>query len=362
MSDKKSGCAPTDDGTRVEYQEFSTTDASETTKNQHPSPTIEQTDDTYDDISVLTVTEEFGGMRLDSYVAEVTKLSRSAAARLIDNGDIILGGNRAKKRDEVSVGDEVVINLPPAIEYEAKAEDIPLDVVYEDSDIIVINKPSGMVVHPAPGNYSGTLVNALLFHCRDSLSGIGGVMRPGIVHRIDKDTSGLLVVAKNDEAHTALSSELKHHGIVREYRALVKGGFSEDEGHVDLPIGRHPVDRKKMAVYKTVGVGVREARTNYRVLERFGAVSYLGLRLETGRTHQIRVHMSHLGHPLLGDTVYSTTKCEVEKRHASLLDGQMLHAAVLELTHPRSGERMSFSCPLPDNFARLLDLLRAKNN
>lgn len=213
-----------------------------------------------------------------------------------------------------------------------------------------------MVVHPAPGNYTGTLVNALLYHCKDTLSGIGGVMRPGIVHRIDKDTSGLLVVAKNDAAHRALSEELGYHGIEREYHALVRGGFKEQSGTVDLPIGRHPIDRKKMAVIKS-GVGAREAVTHYEVISSYGQITYLKLRLETGRTHQIRVHMSHLGHALLGDEVYASTKTLFEKQHAPLLDGQILHAKRLILTHPRTGERMTFECPLPDNFKKLIDIL-----
>ena len=235
-------------------------------------------------------------------------------------------------------------------------ENIPLNVIFEDSDIIVINKPSGMVVHPAPGNYTGTLVNALLYHCKDSLSGIGGVMRPGIVHRIDKDTSGLLVVAKNDTSHRALSEELGYHGIEREYHALVRGGFKEEAGTVDLPIGRHPVDRKKMAVIKS-GEGAREAVTHYEVLRSYGQISYLKLKLETGRTHQIRVHMSYLGHALLGDEVYSSTKIPFEKQHAPLFDGQILHAKRLSLTHPRTGERMTFECELPDNFKKLIEIL-----
>jgi len=215
-----------------------------------------------------------------------------------------------------------------------------------------------MVVHPAPGNYTGTLVNALLYHCRDSLSGIGGVMRPGIVHRIDKDTSGLLVVAKNDAAHAALSEELSYHGIEREYHALVRGGFRNESGTVDLPIGRHPVDRKKMAVLTAPGAHAREAVTHYEVIRAYGQITYLKLRLETGRTHQIRVHMSHIGHSLLGDEVYGGgSKIPFEKRHAPLLDGQILHAKRLTLTHPRTGERMTFECELPENFKRLLAIL-----
>jgi 23S rRNA pseudouridine1911/1915/1917 synthase len=303
-----------------------------------------------------TVESGSQGKRIDAYLAEVTDLSRSAAAKLIESGAVTIGGKKTEKKYQVKEGDEVELVLPEVEEYEAEPENIPLDVVFEDSDIIVINKPSGMVVHPAPGNYTGTLVNALLYHCKESLSGIGGVMRPGIVHRIDKDTSGLLVVAKNDAAHRALSEELGYHGIEREYHALVRGGFRETEGTVNLPIGRHPVDRKKMAVIKS-GEGAREAVTHYEVIRSYGQVSYLKLRLETGRTHQIRVHMSHLGHALLGDEVYGGTKTLFEKQHAPLFDGQILHARRLSLTHPRTGERMTFECELPNNFKKLIEIL-----
>ena len=311
------------------------------------------------DVMVFTAEKRDTGTRLDAFVAEKAQITRSAAARLIEEEYILVGGEAKPKKYSVKPGDEVEMTPPECRESEALPEDIPLSVVYEDGDIIVINKPSGMVVHPAPGNYTGTLVNALLFHCKDSLSGIGGVMRPGIVHRIDKDTSGLLVVAKNDESHTALSAELKVHGIVREYRALVVGGFSTDEGTVDLPIGRHPVDRKRMAVVRDGAA--REAVTHYKVLERFGNISYLSLELETGRTHQIRVHMSHTGHPLLGDPVYAKNKTPFETKHSSLFYGQMLHATRLTLTHPKTGKRMSFECPLPDNFERALEILRKEH-
>ena len=303
-----------------------------------------------------TVSATDAGKRLDAYLAEVADTSRSAAAKLIESGDVTVGGRTVEKKYQVKDGDEIEVVLPEAEEYEALPENIPLSVVYEDGDIIVINKPSGMVVHPAPGNYTGTLVNALLYHCKDSLSGIGGVMRPGIVHRIDKDTSGLLVVAKNDFSHRALSEELGYHGIEREYHALVRGGFKEECGTVDLPIGRHPVDRKKMAVIKNGG-RARDAVTHYEVLRAYGQISYLKLRLETGRTHQIRVHMSHLGHALLGDEVYASTKIPFEKQHAPLFDGQILHAKRLTLTHPRTGERMTFECELPDNFKKLIEIL-----
>ena len=273
-----------------------------------------------------------------------------------------MSGKPQPKKYAVKCGDEIEIILPECKEYDVEPENIPLDVIYEDEYIIVINKPSGMVVHPAPGNYNGTLVNALLYHCKDSLSGIGGVMRPGIVHRIDKDTSGLLVVAKNDEAHAALSGELKYHGIEREYRAIVAGGFKDDSGTVDIPIGRHPVDRKKMAVITDGSSAAREAVTHYEVLERVGGITYLALRLETGRTHQIRVHMSYKGHALLGDEVYQRNKTQLEQKHPSLFSGQMLHAARLSLTHPKTGERMVFECPLPENFEKALTLLRASAN
>lgn len=303
-----------------------------------------------------TVKKEDAGKRLDSYLSEAADLSRSAAAKLIESGAATVNGKASEKKYSVKENDEIELVLPEAEEYEALPENIPLNVVYEDADIIVINKPSGMVVHPAPGNYTGTLVNALLYHCKDSLSGIGGVMRPGIVHRIDKDTSGLLVVAKNDASHRALSEELGYHGIEREYHALVRGGFKEATGTVDLPIGRHPVDRKRMAVIKS-GENARDAVTHYEVIRPYGQITYLRLKLETGRTHQIRVHMSYLGHALLGDEVYASTKTVFEKQHAPLFDGQILHAKRLSLTHPRTKERMTFECELPDNFKKLIEIL-----
>ena len=306
----------------------------------------------------ITVSDEQRGMRLDAFIAEMTELSRSAAAKLIESGDITLTDAPVSKKYAVKAGDEIEINLPEPTECEAMPEDIPLSVIYEDNDIIVINKPSGMVVHPAPGNYSGTLVNALLYHCKGTLSGIGGVTRPGIVHRIDKDTSGLLVVAKNDASHKALAEQLEYHGITREYRAIVRGGFKEDSDTLSYPIGRHPVDRKKMAVLLSPDAHAKEAITHYEVLERFGDVTYLKLRLETGRTHQIRVHMAYIGHPLLGDEVYSTNKTRFEKLHAPLFDGQMLHAMHLSFLHPTTKEKMEFEAPLPDNFSKLLDILR----
>lgn len=307
---------------------------------------------------LITVDKSGVGTRLDAFLARESELSRSGAAKLIEGGSVTVNGAAVNKKYALKEGDRVEFSLPEPEEYDAIPENIPLDIVYEDDQIIVINKPSGMVVHPAPGNYTGTLVNALLYHCKGTLSGIGGVARPGIVHRIDKDTSGLLVVAKCDEAHAALSEELKYHGIVREYVALVRGGFSSERGTVDHPIGRHPVDRKKMAVILGGSDSARDAVTHYEVIERFGEVSYLKLRLETGRTHQIRVHMSYTGHALLGDEVYATSKTAFEKRHPSLFDGQALHARRLELTHPKTKERMSFECPLPENFERALNILR----
>lgn len=309
---------------------------------------------------LLTVSDEYSGERIDSFIALSTELSRSAAQKLIENGEITVKGSPVSKKYLVKEGDEIELSLPEAKECEIAAENIPIDVIYEDSDIAVINKESGMVVHPAHGNYSGTLVNALLYHMKDSLSGIGGVMRPGIVHRIDKDTSGLLVIAKNDFSHQALSSELEHHGIVREYHMLVKGGFKADKGTLSYPIGRHPTDRKKMAVLLSPSAHSKEAITHYEVIEAFGEVSYVKAYLETGRTHQIRVHMSHVGHALVGDETYGGGKIRFEKLHAPLLDGQILHAKKLTLTHPRTLERMEFESPLPENFERLLAILRER--
>ncbi len=303
------------------------------------------------------------GKRLDVFVAESADVSRTAASRLIEDGLVTVGGIVLPKRYAVREKDEVEIDEPSLFPMtDVTPENISLDIVYEDADIVVINKPSGMVVHPAPGNMTGTLVHALLWHCGNSLSGIGGVLRPGIVHRIDKDTSGLLVVAKNDKAHAALAAQLSGHHIEREYHALVTGHLNEQDGTVDAPIGRHPVDRKKMAVISDGIHASRPAITHYHVLEEEKGASYVRLLLETGRTHQIRVHMAYLGHPLLGDTTYGGGKTPFEKRHASLLDGQMLHAKRLSFTHPTTGEPVSFTCPLPDNFEKMLALLRAESD
>ncbi|MBQ9735937.1 MAG: RluA family pseudouridine synthase [Clostridia bacterium] len=306
----------------------------------------------------FVVLPEEAGVRLDAFCAAHSDLSRSAAVRLIEEGAVTVSGKTANKKTPLLAGDVVCITLPEVKEYELLPESIPLDIVYEDADLLVINKPKGMVVHPAAGNESGTLVNALLYHCGDSLSGIGGVARPGIVHRIDKDTTGLLVVAKNDAAHRALAAQLEDHSLYREYRALVQGGFREDEGTVDLPIGRHPVDRKRMAVIRDGSHGAKRAVTHYKVLSRFGSVSELLLRLETGRTHQIRVHMSAKGHPLLGDTVYGGGGTAFEKKYAALLGGQALHAERISFVHPTSKERVSFSAPLPEAFEELRAILQ----
>lgn len=312
----------------------------------------------------LTCTESDVGKRVDVFISENSALTRSAAVRLIENGSIRLvgkGGAELSKKHKLTEGDVLEITMPEPEPSEAVAEDIPLDIVYEDEDIIVVNKAEGMVVHPAPGNPNGTLVNALLYHCKDGLSGVGGVIRPGIVHRIDKDTGGLLVVAKNDAAHLFLSDEIKYHRVSRIYRAIVKGNFREDSGTVDAPIGRHPVDRKKMAVIRGEEYKSREAVTHWRVLERFGQFTYIECELETGRTHQIRVHMASIGHPLVGDGVYGSNTTSFEGRHKKLICGQCLFARELRLTHPRTKENMTFSADLPENFEKLLEILRSVN-
>ena len=306
----------------------------------------------------LTVAAEEADARLDAYLAAATELTRSAAVRLIEDGQVTVNGKTPNKKEKVKAGDEVIVTMPEPETDEAIPQDIPLDIVYEDADILVVNKPCGMVVHPAAGNPDGTLVNAILFHCGDSLSGIGGVIRPGIVHRIDKDTSGLLVVAKNDAAHQHLADQLKVHRVRRVYHAIAIGNLREDEGTVDAPIGRHPTDRKKMAVLRGVGAHARDAVTHYRVLERFAGMCHVECKLETGRTHQIRVHMASLGHPLLGDPVYGGANHKFCESHPALIHGQCLHAAELSLIHPRTGEEMHFTCPLPEDMERILEMLR----
>ena len=301
----------------------------------------------------MIISEENIQKRLDLYVSEVQGVTRSNAQNLIDGGFVLVNGKEVAKNYRLRQGDNVEIDSPEPKELEVLPENIPLDIVYEDSDIIVINKPSGMVVHPANGNESGTLVNALLYHCKDSLSGINGVIRPGIVHRIDKDTSGLLVVAKNDDAHVFLSSLLKDHGIKRVYHAILVGHLKENRGTVNAPIARHPVDRKKMAVVK----GGKEAITHYEVIAEYPSFTYAKMELKTGRTHQIRVHMSHIGHPLVGDTVYGGGKTQFEKANASLISGQALHAKILSFPHPKTKENMTFECELPNEFKKLIERL-----
>ena len=305
------------------------------------------------------------GARLDQFVATNTELTRSASARLIEDGAVTVNGKAVAKNYKIGGGDILEIILPEPEPCEALPENIPLDIVYEDDDIIVINKPVGMVVHPAAGNPSGTLVNALLYHCGKSLSGVGGVIRPGIVHRIDKDTSGLLVVAKNDEAHLFLSEQLKGHHISRIYTAIAVGNFREESGTVDAPIGRHPVDRKKMAVIHNSELRSRDAITHWSVMARGeadgNAFTLLRCQLETGRTHQIRVHMASVGHPLLGDTVYGGANTKFEAHHKKYIVGQCLHAGELHLTHPRTKQEMQFSAPMPQNMQHVVDIL-FKNN
>ena len=302
----------------------------------------------------MKISSENVKKRLDVFVFEALGVTRSNAQGMIESGLVTVNGKVESKNYRLRDGDEIEIEEQEPEVLNVEAENIPLDIVFEDDDIIVINKPSGMVVHPAPGNERGTLVNALLYHCKDSLSGINGVIRPGIVHRIDKDTSGLLVVAKNDESHVFLSSLLKDHGIKRVYHALVVGHYKESCGTVNAPIARHPVDRKKMAVV----AGGREAITHYEVIEEYPSFTYARFQLETGRTHQIRVHTSYIGHPIIGDEVYGGGKTTFEKNNKSLLDGQILHAKILSFPHPRTREELTFECELPDNFKGLLERLR----
>ena len=315
-------------------------------------------EETYGGAFVVTSEDFDAGKRVDAFVAEKTELTRSAAARLIEGGRVLLDGKSIPKNYKMRKGDVLEIELPEPTAAEAAPENIPIDVIYEDDDIIVVNKQKGMVVHPAAGNPSGTLVNALLYHCKDSLSGVGGVVRPGIVHRIDKDTGGLLVVAKNDAAHLFLAERIKLHEVQRIYYAIVLGNFKEDSGTVDAPIGRHPVDRKKMAIIRTADKRSREAVTHWSVVERFGQFTLIRCELETGRTHQIRVHMASIGHPLLGDKVYGGDGTQFEAKHHSLIDGQCLFAARLMLAHPRTGEERVFEAPLPEYFDKITDILR----
>ena len=296
------------------------------------------------------IEEKDSGIRIDRVLTEkMEEYSRSYLQKLLKEQQVSVNHKPAKANYKVQTGDSVCVMVPELKEPDITAEEIPLDILYEDDYLLVVNKPKGMVVHPSAGHMEGTLVNAVLAHCEGKLSGINGVLRPGIVHRIDRDTTGALLICKDDAAHRDLAEQLKVHNIKRRYRAVVYGNFKEDEGTVEGPIGRHPTDRKKMAINYKNG---KDAVTHYRVLERFGNTTYIECRLETGRTHQIRVHMSSIGHPLLGDEVYG------DKKNAYHLQGQALHAMILGFVHPHTGEYMEFEAPLPEYFVKLLDKLR----
>lgn len=298
----------------------------------------------------IYVEEQQEDVRIDKYLSAVNdRLSRSYVQKLLKGGQVLVNGNPVKASYVVEEDDCIELDIPEAVEPEIQPEPMDLDILYEDEDVILINKPKGMVVHPAAGHYSHTLVNGLMYHCKNQLSGINGVMRPGIVHRIDMDTTGVIIACKNDFAHAGISAQLKEHSITRRYQAIVHGILREDEGTIDAPIGRHPTQRKKMSVNYKNG---KNAVTHYRVLKRLKGYTHVECRLETGRTHQIRVHMASIGHPLLGDTVYGPAKCPV-----SGLTGQTLHAGVLGFIHPRTGQYLEFSAPLPEYFQRLLTVL-----
>ena len=298
---------------------------------------------------LLRASEESKNQRLDAFLASsLDGLTRSQATRLIESGEVAVDGRAVSKSYKLAGGEDIAVTLPEPEPVEAVPQDIPLDVVYEDADVIVVNKPSGMVVHPAPGHSDGTLVNALLYHCAGTLSGVGGALRPGIVHRIDRDTSGLIIAAKNDAAHQYLSAQLADHTLARTYECIVVGALREDRGTVDAPIARHPTDRKRMAVV----AGGREAVTHWEVIARYPGYTHVRCRLETGRTHQIRVQMAYIGHPILGDTVYGA------KKEVPGLTGQCLHAVGLRFLHPRTHEVVELSCPLPDEFTRMLQKIR----
>ena len=298
---------------------------------------------------LLRASEESKNQRLDAFLASsLDGLTRSQATRLIESGEVAVNGRAVSKSYKLAGGEDIAVTLPEPEPVEAVPQGIPLDVVYEDADVIVVNKPSGMVVHPAPGHPDGTLVNALLYHCAGTLSGVGGALRPGIVHRIDRDTSGLIIAAKNDAAHQYLSAQLADHTLARTYECIVVGALREDRGTVDAPIARHPTDRKRMAVV----AGGREAVTHWEVIARYPGYTHVRCRLETGRTHQIRVHMAYIGHPILGDTVYGA------KKEVPGLTGQCLHAVGLRFLHPRTHEVVELSCPLPDEFTRMLQKIR----
>ncbi|MCI8678517.1 MAG: RluA family pseudouridine synthase [Lawsonibacter sp.] len=297
-------------------------------------------------MAALTLTADRAGERADSLLCRlVPGLTRSGAQRLLERGAVTLDGRSVRKNDRPAPGQVLEVLLPDPQPIAVLPQNIPLDVIYEDGDVIVVNKPVGLVVHPAPGHPDGTLVNALLYHCKNSLSGINGELRPGIVHRIDRDTSGLIIAAKNDRAHLALAAQLQDHSLARTYEAVALGGLPEERGTVNAPIGRHPVDRKKMAIDRRNG---REAVTHWSVLARYPGYTHVECRLETGRTHQIRVHLASIGHPLLGDTVYGA------KKPVPGLAGQCLHARRLRFVHPASGETVELECPLPDWFQEIL--------
>lgn len=290
------------------------------------------------------------GLRIDKYLSSVNEqLSRSYIQKLLKSGLVLVDGKPVKASYQVDEGDVISLDIPEAVEPEIEPENMDLDILYEDQDVILVNKPKGMVVHPAAGHYSHTLVNGLMYHCKDQLSGINGVMRPGIVHRIDMDTTGVIIACKNDMAHNSIAAQLKEHSITRRYQAIVHGVLKDDAGTIEGPIGRHPTDRKKMSINYNNG---KSAVTHYKVLKRFRQYTHVECRLETGRTHQIRVHMASIGHPLLGDLVYGPGKCPIPG-----LQGQTLHAGVLGFIHPRTGEYMEFTAPLPEYFAKLLNTL-----
>lgn len=299
---------------------------------------------------VFDVFPEMEEERIDKCISNyMDSLSRSYIQKIIKDGNVFVNNRTVKANYRVKAEDSVRFIIPESVEPDIPAQNIPLDILYEDSDILIVNKPKNMVVHPAPGHYEGTLVNAVLYHCRGQLSGINGVMRPGIVHRIDKDTTGSVIICKNDDSHNAIAALLKTHDITRKYRAIVYGNLKEEQGIIDAPIGRHPNDRKKMAVNEKNG---KHAVTHYKVLKHFDKYTYIECQLETGRTHQIRVHMASIGHPLLGDDVYSGRKSPFK------LEGQVLHAMTIGFVHPKSGCYMEFEAPLPEYFEKLLQILR----
>lgn len=299
---------------------------------------------------LIEVPQEFHGERIDKFLSVlVPDCSRNSIQKLIEQGNVTINGESVNKKYKVNTDDEILVVTGELKPLDAEPENIPLDIVYEDDDLLVVNKPRGMVVHPAPGNYTGTLVNALLYHCKDSLSGINGVLRPGIVHRIDKDTSGLLIVAKNDKAHISLAEQIKEHSFTREYNAVICGHLKDQDGTVNAPIGRNPKDRKKMCVTMQ---NSKNAVTHYSVIEEYNGYSHICLKLETGRTHQIRVHMAHLGHPVAGDLVYGHDKKSAD------LNGQCLHAIKIGFVHPIKNEYMEFSSDLPDYFKGFIDKVK----